>query len=51
MGQGERELRERKLRRLAERRLAEGAVQDAKEVYGQDTEIEDHLPRIRSAMD
>ena len=45
MGQGERELRERKLRRLAE-----GAVQDAKE-YGQDTEIEDHLPHIRAAMD
>ena len=46
MGQGERELRERKLRRLAE-----GAVQDAKEVYGQDTKIEDHLPHIQAVMD
>ena len=45
MGQGERELRERKIRRLAE-----GAVQDSKE-YGQDTEIEDHLPYIRAAME
>ena len=41
MGQGERELRQ----------LAEGAVQDAKKFYGQDTEIEDHLPHIRAAMD
>jgi hypothetical protein len=40
MDEGERELRF----------LAEGAVQDAKEYYGYDTEIEDHLPRLRKFM-